>query len=143
MASNRANVNDLVSDEPLDLSMKNNRLEKENFVRGPLVIQPNTMQQNVVVSRTWQTNVVVRSQESAQQVQQLEKVNVQPTPKASILPSLPPRTKRLRFNRFQINFMEQIFEIKKLLTAAEISETARLLNVKDFQVSGWIHSLKT
>lgn len=157
MASCRVNVGDLISDEPLDLSMKNNRHEKENLERGPLVMQSNTPQQtNVVVARLWQTSVVMRFQESPQQ---LEKVNEQPTHHRSqesqlqVLqqvekveerqlncirtPTLPQRKKRFRFTGQQINFMEQIFEIKQLqLTAVEFLETARLLNVNELLVSG-------
>jgi hypothetical protein len=160
MASNRMNVGDLISDEPLDLSMKKTFHEKENFVRGPLVIQPDMPQRtNVVVARLWQTNVVIRSQESTQQQvvkvneqpihhkpqtsqqQQVEKVKEeQPAPlkvRTSTLPQQ--RTTRFRFTRKQINFMEQIFQIKQLLTNSEFLDTARVLNVNELSVSDSIY----
>ncbi len=133
---NHANVGELISDEPLDLSMKKSRHEME-YIRGPLVAQPNTLQQsNVVVARLWQTSVVIRSQESTQKVQRFEEAKENPIPKAQ------PK-KRFRFNHYQIGIMERIFEIKKFPTSAEIMETARLLNAMEYQVcdSIYIYSL--
>jgi hypothetical protein len=132
---NLVNVGESISDEPLDLSMKKSRHELE-YVRGPLVVQPNTLQPpKVVVARIWQTNVVIRSLiESPQQVQQLQHPEVpkeKPTPKAQ------PR-KRFRFNHYQIGIMERVFEIKKFPSSAEIIETANLLGATEYQVSDTI-----
>ena len=126
------NVGELISDEPLDLSMNKKTRHEMEYVRGPLVVQPNTTQQtNVVVARIWQTNVVILSQEAPQQVQHFEIAKEKPIPKA---PTLPPCRKRFRFNHYQISIMERIFEIKKFPTSAEIIETARLLNAMEYQV---------
>lgn len=133
--NNHVNVGELISDEPLDLSMKKSRHELQ-YVRSPLVVQPKTLQPpKVVVARIWQTNVVIRSLiDSPQQVQQLQHPEVQqekPIPKAE------PR-KRFRFNHYQIGVMERVFEIKKFPSSAEIIETANLLDASEYQVSGTI-----
>ncbi|EFX84288.1 hypothetical protein DAPPUDRAFT_315002 [Daphnia pulex] len=129
---NNVNVGELISDEPLDLSMKKSRHEME-YVRGPLVVQPNTLQPpKVVVARMWQTNVVIRSLiESPQQVQHSEVAKEKPIPNKA-----QPR-KRFRFNHYQIGIMERVFEIKKFPSSAEIIETANLLGATEHQVRNW------
>ena len=64
----------------------------------------------------------------------------QPAPlqvRTSTLPQQ--RTTRFRFTRKQINFMEQIFQIKQLLTNSEFLDTARVLNVNELSVSDSIY----
>jgi hypothetical protein len=133
---NLVNVGELISDEPLDLSMKKSRHDMMQYVRSPLVVQPKTLQPpKVVVARIWQTNVVIRSLiDSPQQVQQLQHPEVS---KEKPIPKAQPR-KRFRFNHYQIGVMERVFEIKKFPSSAEIIETANLLGVTEYQVSGTI-----
>lgn len=149
-----------ISDEPLDLSLRKNQRhlerERENF-DGPI-------KRNKVMAKLWQTREVMRPQESLQSiVSDRQRSEMNAVPVAVITPeplpvqssekdrendhvmknlvsgdsskvSQPPK-KRNRFTTTELFVLEKVFEVKMFVTAREIEEVARLLDIENYRVS--------
>lgn len=151
-----------ISDEPLDLSLRKNQRhlerERENS-DGPI-------KRYKVMAKLWQTREVMRPQESLQSiVSDRQRSEMNAVPVADITPeplpvqsskkdrendhvmknlvsrdsskvSQPPK-KRNRFTTTELFVLEKVFEVKMFVTAREIEEVARLLDIENYRVSNW------
>ncbi|KZS13709.1 Ftz-like protein [Daphnia magna] len=154
-----------ISDEPLDLSLRKNQRhlerERENS-DGPI-------KRYKVMAKLWQTREVMRPQESLQSiVSDRQRSEMNAVPVADITPeplpvqsskkdrendhvmknlvsrdsskvSQPPK-KRNRFTTTELFVLEKVFEVKMFVTAREIEEVARLLDIENYRIKHWFQA---